>query len=442
MIGRRGVVGFAANIAGLFALWACGSEGQGEPPPAPDSSADAFADAAPAPDASPRKDAGEDGKAADATVGTTTVTVLGTWFTNVGRSGATVLFHDSSGAVIDRVATGLGGIASTKLQNVDKVTVVSPSTPKLFTWEGVRPGDRLTYLPENTPPYTPLGSLDPGDLTYPGALDYDVNNVFAAQPYTPVPIDWPMNFGAFPGGLTVDVFVEARTATTNFFAVKRGIPTPTGGAAQPVTMGPYVEGRHVTLTVTNAPSNATTTMTYGASFKTGAARALSDGTFAVPEQSDLMQGEVASVIDARNFHGVYVSSALKDAMAIDFSKAIPPATAITRGATQAVDLSWTLPAGLTPTATVASDQWGIAGAEWIIVSPGTTTHVRAPDLPADLADRGPPSTARSGNPAVTLVAFGSKDYAAFRARPVQEITLPRIWEHAEIDETMIFSRSY
>jgi hypothetical protein len=388
-------------------------------------------------DASDASDASAD---ADASVPGTPVTVT-VGLPGVGPlANAVVLFHDASGAVLERVLTGANGKASSTGTTPAMVTAlfVNGARHELVTWGGVMAGDQLVV--RGYQPSPSVGSYDVTMPAHPNAASidhYEARTDGCSNTANTSPIAVGIRAECLHGAQS-SVLATAFGVGGNVlgFSFKKTNAAPNGGAAVAVTTNAWQDGTPFTLDVTNAPaSNARARLAQlseGAAFQAERPIASGEATFALaPSFAGALQ---ASVYEdgalAGSSRSVTKHFAVAASSTIDFSVALPLFTARTITGTDArrPTLSWS-----TSGAVTAADADGMVAvvdfdgplgesSTWSFVLPPTTTSIVAPATPSSDADIYLPAS----NAAITtysppaLVIFESNlvpSYDALRGKP-------------------------
>jgi hypothetical protein len=361
------------------------------------------------------------------------VTVIGP---NGPESGVTIVFDDSTGALIGMATTSAAGMVSQVLPAGSEVTAAfgTPLAPQLVTIIGVEPGDSLTAYDA---PTASIGLSIPA-LPSPapeGAEIYITNPGACSNEIEEVPVSVTLNPGCY-GATTLPLLImaqsetemelgysyekavpfdsDAGTATASnlsAWSTSEGVETVTAmniadGGATPTAYLSEVVG----AVGTNSNGNTDTTATPGASSTTFTSH---------PGYADFIQTEIDQQQIAQGLGSIQAIA----------TRAAPPAGS----ATSTFDVTQFLPAitgatidstnsarpiiNLTVSASLAStdgtfgalgwyemdDAGDYISASWLILAPPGVTSMQAPTLPTSLSAWAPSTSSMFGVPAVAAV---------------------------------------
>jgi len=386
---RRTVLLLAPLVA-AGALFACENDSSSGAPGAFTVEAGAFdapASDSPAPDAEPPKPAGV----------TVSVTRAG-----LPAAGISVVFHDAAGAVLQVVATGSDGkatstgaapaMASALLGGSGAVT-----RRHVVTWVDVKAGDVLSTIDFADPTVVAQYEVSFGSFADGGAVAYNAGSgTCGGSGDSPIAI--PLSRGCLNAtssvlGIALDVASDPIAV-----AYKKGIAAPsTDGGVGAVTLGPWLTPSTLTVTVTNAPAGSIDALV--GEFSEGATYLSRTRSFVGGETTLAFAPGFAEALEpavlAVNATGGGTRALIKrippgPAVAFDFATALP---AILTGTNDWSNVARPVIAWTSASPLSGSDGghvtlgWTDQGHEggWTFIVPPSATSVKAPALPAEAA---------------------------------------------------------
>lgn len=170
------------------------------------------------------------------------------------KAGATVVFHDASGAVIEAKQTGPDGKATSSASPLPAMATAVVTDRELLTWTGVQAGDVLPVLAEDN---APIGTYD---VTLPGLSDAGVVQSYLARVgrcegsgngTAPIPV-LVEEYCRGTGAVLVHALDDASEPVA--FSSKKSVAGAADGGTTAIATAAYVAPVDVTTSVANAPS--------------------------------------------------------------------------------------------------------------------------------------------------------------------------------------------
>ena len=344
---------------------------------------DAPASDSPAPDSEPPKPAG------------VTVSVTRT---GLPAAGVSVVFHDAAGAVVQVVATGADGtatstgtapaMASALLGGSGAVTM-----RHVVTWVDVKAGDVLSTIDFADPTVVAQYDVSFGSFADGGVTIYNASSG-ACGGSGDSPIAIPLSRGCLNPTNSVLGIALGMNGDPIAAAYKKGIAAPsTDGGVGAVTLGPWLAPSTLTVTVANAPAGSIDALvgeySEGATYLSRT-RSFEGSSTTLPFAPGFAEA-LEPVVLAVNPTGGGIRTLIKrippgPAVAFDFATALPAILTGTNDRSNVARpvLAWTAESPLS-----GSDgghvtfAWSNQG--WTFIVPPTATSVKAPVLPPEAA---------------------------------------------------------
>ena len=388
---------------------------------------DAAASDAPAPDAEPPKPAG------------VTVSVTRT---GLPAAGVSVVFHDAAGAVLQVVATGADGkatstgtapaIASALLGGRGAVT-----RRHVVTWVDVKAGDVLSTIDFADPTVIAQYDVSFASFADGGPVMYSAMSG-ACRGAGDSPMVLPLSRGCMKATNSVLAFATNAVGSPVAVAYKKGIAAPAADGGLGVTLDAWLTPSTLTVSVTNAPGgpiDALLAEFAGGATYVGLTRTFVGGETTLPLAPGFAEALQASVRvpNATGDGGRQLIKRIPPgaAVAFDLATALPP---ILTGTNDKSNLARPIIAWTSESPLSGSDGgnitlgWSNQEQEggWTFIVPPSATSVKAPALPPEAATWLPTST--SFTQTAGLIVFADVDsvpsYDVFRKGAGQALIGP------------------
>ena len=311
-------------------------------------------------------------------------------------AGATVLFYDADGNLVERAVTDATGVAHGHVLAGGAVTATDAHD--YVTWFDVEPGDTLwtTWpIPQVSQSSMLITLPRDGDASF-----YDATGPgFFGQLASAPPATGPISFSGtldLSTATTGTVVAEAThpSAPTRFLVVP-GVSLPQ--ATLDLSASTWIDPTPLDVQLTDLPSPFTTagwryTEYRGETELWNGTQVTSNptGSVTLHYATPGALGDGAAITaypqlgDPRRFFALAIGVS---GSTIDVGAMIPPRLdALALGADDT--LTWTRDGAGPPSLAIVIDLRGQSGASWTVIAPGASTSLRLPPLPADLAPVG------------------------------------------------------